>query len=94
MRPFKIACIFLLVVTPLISQAQEPEVKASSATDNKVKVHTGKRIRATTPPKKFRPRYRDKNKKAVNVSDKPVKVQTNPKRQQKKRNKLRTRSRE
>jgi hypothetical protein len=86
--------MILLAFIPLLTYAQESEVKASSATDAKVKVHTGKRVRATTPPKKFRPRYRDKNKKAVNVSEKPTKVQTNTKRQQKKRNKFRTKGRD
>jgi hypothetical protein len=87
-------CILLLIFLPFLTYAQESEVRASSATDSKVKVHTGKRIRATTPPKKFRPRFREKNKKAVNVSEKPVKVQTNPKRKQKKRNKFRQNGRD
>jgi hypothetical protein len=92
MRLSKVTCIVFFLFASLSAFGQESEIKASSATDSKVKVHTGKRVRATSPPKKFRPRYRDSNKKAVNVKEKPPKVETNPKRKQKKRNKQRIRS--
>jgi hypothetical protein len=84
-----------VIVLPVsIACAQEPEVKATSATDAKVVIHKGKRVKATEPPKKFKTRYNEKQKKAVNVSDPKPKVQTTNRRQQKRNSKFRINGRD
>ena len=86
--------IFAFAMFCASAQTREKEVKASSATDTEVTIHEGKRVRATTPEKTFKPKYTSKKKKAVNVSEAKPKVYKTSKRQQRRNNKTRLNGRD
>jgi hypothetical protein len=86
----RLICALVLVFSGIIAHAQEVAPATSSATDANVKIHKGKRVRATSPPREFHPRFTDKKKRAVNVSERNSKVQTTNKRKQKRNAKFRS----
>ena len=49
--------VFVLSMICASAQTQEKEVKASSATDSEVTIHEGKRVKATSPQKTFKPKH-------------------------------------
>ena len=86
--------VFVLSMICASAQTQENEVKASSATDSEVTIHEGKRVKATSPQKTFKPKYTSKKKKVVNVSEAKPKVYKTSKRQQRRNNKTRINARD
>lgn len=94
MLPTRIICVVIFVFTCVMVSAQENEIKPTSATDSKVRIHNKKTASATAPPKRFKARYNEKSKGAANVKDSSPKVQKHNKRKQKRNAKFRSKGRD